>query len=261
MTKKLIKKIESKKIFIFDLDKTLTKSKAPLNRETADLLRHILKNNYVAVISGGMWSQFENQLLKYLPKDTNLNNLLISTTSGSQLYKYESKDNKWFVVYTKTLPKEIRTQIIEEIKKTIKISGIDMPKKIYGQRYEDRLSQITMSAAGQKAPLKIKMAWDPDSSKKLTLIKILRPKLPDLCITAGGSTSIDVTQKNIDKAFGVKQILKILNLKVRDGIYIGDTIFPGGNDYVVVKTGIDTVSVKDYIETREILKVIKNIKK
>ncbi|MDQ0477838.1 hypothetical protein [Chryseobacterium sp. MDT2-18] len=56
-----------KKLIVFDLDGTLTKSKSAIDREMADLLNNLLEVAQVAIISGGDWPQFETQVLKYLP--------------------------------------------------------------------------------------------------------------------------------------------------------------------------------------------------
>ncbi len=39
-------------------------------------------------------------------------------------------------------------------------------------------------------------------------------------------------------------------------IFIGDTLFPGGNDYPVLETGIETISIKDPEETKDVIRKI-----
>ena len=58
-----------KKIIIFDLDGTLTKSKSNLDQEMALLICELLRLRYVAVTSGCSFQQFENQFLSGLPKE------------------------------------------------------------------------------------------------------------------------------------------------------------------------------------------------
>jgi len=43
----------------------------------------------------------------------------------------------------------------------------------------------------------------------LHIVSFLKPLLPDFSVGIGGMTSIDVTKKGIDKAFGVKKNLRI----------------------------------------------------
>ncbi len=58
--------------FIFDLDGTLTESKAPLMPEVADSLGALLSARQIGVMSGGAFSQFERQFLSRLPDKTAL---------------------------------------------------------------------------------------------------------------------------------------------------------------------------------------------
>ena len=85
--------------------------------------------------------------------------------------------------------------------------------EVWGERIEDRGSQITYSALGQRAPLEAKRAWDTSGTKKELLRKALEPLLPDLEVRGGGSTSIDITEKGIDKAYGVGRLAAQLSLE------------------------------------------------
>jgi len=51
----------------------------------------------------------------------------------------------------------------------------------------------------------------------------------------GGATSIDVTKPGIDKAYGVRKLRDILGISLKEMIFIGDALFPGGNDYPLKK--------------------------
>ena len=75
---------------------------------------------------------------------------------------------------------------------------------------------------------------------------------------ASGYTSIDVTRKGIDKEYGVRQIGKYLHMPIRKMVFIGDALFPGGNDYAARRTGVWCISVRGPEDTK---KIIKNILK
>jgi predicted GH43/DUF377 family glycosyl hydrolase len=72
----------------------------------------------------------------------------------------------------------------------------------------------------------------------------------------GGTTSIDITKKGIDKEFGIRKLCDYLNVTPLDALFIGDSIFEGGNDYPALKSGINTINVKDYNETYKIIRHI-----
>lgn len=77
------------KLIVFDLDNTLTESRSPILLETASLLRELLKQTKVAVISGASFRQFETELLKPLTiTESEMANLYILTTSGAELLVY-----------------------------------------------------------------------------------------------------------------------------------------------------------------------------
>ena len=122
-------------------------------------------------------------------------------------------------------------------------------RKIWGERIEDRGSQITFSGLGQKAPIDAKKAWDPDFVKRKALQAALQNLLPDLSINVGGSTSIDITQKGIDKAYGMRRLAEQSGIALKAMLFLGDAIYPGGNDDAVRAAGIETVKVRDVEET------------
>ncbi|KAM5453475.1 hypothetical protein MaudCBS49596_002678 [Microsporum audouinii] len=73
----------------------------------------------------------------------------------------------------------------------------------------------------------------------------LRKRLPDVSINMGGATSIDITQKGVDKAYGLKRLCDASDIPLEQMMFIGDAIFPGGNDYPAKQLGLKTVCVKD----------------
>jgi hypothetical protein len=109
---------------------------------------------------------------------------------------------------------------------------------------------------GQDAPVELKRVWDPDASKRKILKEHLDKYLPDFAVEIGGTTSLDITQKNIDKAYAIEQICIYLNMKIDDILFIGDAIFEGGNDYSVIKTKVDNIDVDNYNETKKIIRDI-----
>lgn len=129
-------------------------------------------------------------------------------------------------------------------------------ERIWGERIEDRGSQITFSGLGQSAPLAVKAAWDPDRIKRTAIQKVLRAELPQLSINLGGTTSIDVTRAGIDKGYGLKRLSAESGVPLDGMLFIGDAIFPGGNDYPAAEIGLDTVRVRDVAETTAVVTAI-----
>ncbi len=243
--------MNKKKIIVFDLDGTLALSKSPIDDETSSLLSELTHKKMVAIISGGGFPQFEKQVIGRLSKNCNFNNLYVFPTKGGAMFEYTGK--KWANVYEERLSQREKEEIRTAFNKVL--ASVDfIPKESYGEKLEDRGAQFTFSALGQNAPLEKKEAWDPDLKKRMALKKELDRYLPDFSVEIGGSTSIDITKKNIDKAFAIKKIMEILKLTKEQILFIGDAIFPGGNDYPVLTTGVETIKVKDYIETKDVIR-------
>jgi phosphomannomutase len=243
---------KKKQVVIFDMDGTLAESKQPIDYEMASLLADLLTKVKVAVISGGMFSQFERQLVAKLPLNPNLyENLFLFPASGTSLYRYQ--ENKWTKVYSNDLTKEDVEKITAAILKAESDLGY-AETELFGEKIEDRGSQVTYSALGQQAPNDRKKVWDPDQAKRKKMAEIMIPLLPEFSVGIGGMTSIDVTRKGVDKAYGVRQIEKTLSVPISDMIFVGDALFPGGNDNAVKVTGIDTFAVTDVPETKAFIR-------
>lgn len=240
---------------MFDLDGTLSESKAPLTSEMAELLTRLMSEKKVAVISGGGLPQFLTQIANRLPNSANLANLYLLPTSGAALYTYNA--GEWKEVYAESLSEDDARIIDEVIRDAAKETGlIDFSENGWGERIEYRKAQVTLSALGQQAPIEEKKKWDPDHSKRQVLVALIAPRLPQFSVKIGGTTSIDVTKKGIDKAYGVRKLSEFIHEPIASMLYIGDALFSGGNDEIVKETGIDTKQVADPSDTARVIEEI-----
>jgi len=246
--------LTNKKLIAFDLDGTLAESKTEMSPEMADLLAKLTQIKKVAIISGGSFGQFERQFFGVLAETENVNhdNLFILPTSGARFYQYEN--GKWQTLHSEDLSETEKTETLLAFKKALADIDYQQPEKIFGEVIEDRDTQITFSALGQKAPVHLKESWDPDRSKRTQIKEAVEKYLPNLEVRTGGSTSIDVTKKGIDKAFGMRKIMEHLNLEKEDIFFVGDAMEPGGNDYPVKDFGIDSIKVFGPAETAKIIR-------
>ncbi len=241
-----------KKLICFDLDGTLAESKSALDTEMAALLHDLLAVVQVAVISGGDWPQFEKQLLPNLPHDELLVNLSILPTCGTKFFRYEGG---WTKIYSEDLIEDEKQKIVSALKKAVETAGFTSDR-VWGEVIEDRGSQITFSALGQQAPLAEKEKWDPDFTKRKKIKAILETVLPEFSVRLGGTTSIDVTRPGIDKAYGIGKLRDMLQISLKEMIYIGDALFPGGNDYPAKEAGVVSIQVRGPSETKLVTEAI-----
>lgn len=241
-----------KKLIIFDLDGTLAESKSAIDTEMADHLSTLLDVAHVAIISGGDWPQFKKQVLDHLPDKNIQKNLSILPTCGTKFYEFKKE---WKQRYAENFTDDEKQKITENLKDAINKANWNITKT-WGEQIEDRGSQITFSALGQKAPLKEKKDWDPDFAKRKKVQSILAKSLAEFSVTLGGTTSIDITKPGIDKAYGIQKLREILKIEISEMMFIGDALFKGGNDYPARKTGAVCVQVRDPEETKRIIETV-----
>jgi len=241
-----------KRLIVFDLDGTLALSKAALDDEMAALLGRLLAVVRVAIISGGDFPQFETQVLARLPSSSKLENLSILPTSGTKFFEYR---DGWQKLYSDDLSPSEKQKIESALEQAVAQSGFQ-PAQSWGERIEDRGTQITYSALGQQAPLEEKSKWDPDFSKRKAIQAILAKTLPEFSVRLGGTTSIDVTRPGIDKAYGIRKLRDVLGIPIEQMLFVGDALFPGGNDYPAFEAGAESIAVRDPQDTKCVIATI-----
>ncbi|MBI2552265.1 HAD-IIB family hydrolase [Candidatus Uhrbacteria bacterium] len=247
-------------LIVFDLDGTLTETKSPMDKEMSGLLKALLKKKIVAVIGGGKYDVFKSQFIGHLRAPTKLlGNLFLFPTTATAFYRYASG---WKKVYELKLTKREKQAIRKAFQEAFREVGYVHPKKVYGSVIEDRGTQVTFSALGQEIVaslgqrgVELKKQWLAGNKKiKMKLARALQRRLPNLEVRAAGYTSIDVTKKGIDKAYGIRQIEKHLHVPKRQMLFIGDALFPGGNDFAVRRTGVKCIAVSGPKQTKQFIR-------
>jgi phosphomannomutase len=236
---------------IFDLDGTLTESKSALTPQMGAVLARLVAKMPVAVMSGGSYAQFEKQLLGGMPADADFHNLYLFPTSASQCYTW--KDGTWKLLYNNPFTSEEKELIMRVLTEALRETGLDKQPQLWGEQIEDRGSQITWSALGQQAPVAEKSAWDPDRKKRAPLQAALIARLPGFSIRVNAHSSVDITREGMTKAYGVQRFSEILSMPVSDMLYIGDALFPGGNDEIVKESGVPTRQISGPAETAAVI--------
>ncbi len=213
----------------------------------AAALISLLQRLPVCIISGGRFEQFQAQVLDRLagPEQV-LSRLHLMPTCGTRYYSRQQ--GEWSQVYSEDLSAAEKARIKQVLEGASRTLGY-WQEHPWGEIIEDRGSQVTYSALGQSSPLEAKAAWDPDGTKKSLLVAQVTPLLPDFEVRGGGSTSIDVTRKGIDKAYGVRKLMIQIQALPEDLLFVGDRLDELGNDYPVLAIGVPCVAVKNWQET------------
>ncbi len=251
-----------KKLIVFDMDGTLTKTKSNLEPYMSRALTALLKEKRIAVIGGGTYKQFRRQFVGELKCPPSLlSRLFLFPTTANSFYRYHKG---WKRVYGFELSENERASIKKAFEDVLREIHYVQPKKIYGKVIEDRRTQVTFSALGQdvvamlgEKGVRLKEKWTRENTPlKLKIARMVQERLPKLEVHAAGFTSIDVTRKGIDKAYGLRQIKKHLHMPIKDMLFVGDAIFPGGNDYAAVRTGVDYVKVDGPKEAQKVIQFL-----
>ncbi len=261
------KKFKHKKLIVFDLDGTLAETKSAIDAQISSLLKQLLDVTNVAVISGAKMKLFKQQFLRALRAPAqSLKHLFLFPTTGTAFYRY---NHGWKKIYQLQLSLKDRRLIKKTFREVLAEIGYTPPAHTYGTIIEDRGTQVTFSALGQevvamvgkKKGVALKQQWKREhTDTKMKIARLVATRLPHLEIHAAGYTSIDVTHKGIDKGYGIRQMEKHLKIPRKQMLFIGDAIFPGGNDYAVVKTGVDYCKVKNPTQTKQLIKnILSNI--
>jgi HAD superfamily hydrolase (TIGR01484 family) len=236
------------RLVAFDLDDTLAPSKSPIESSMAALLVDLLEAVEVCVISGGQFGQFRSQLIDNLPVDRPeaLTRLHLMPTCGTQYYRFSG--GGWDQIYAENLTDEQKSEALVAVEQQARRLGY-WEEQTWGPILEDRGSQITFSALGQAAPVEAKRRWDPTGEKKNTLRAAVAALLPDLEVRSGGSTSVDITRRGIDKAYGMRKLAELTGIGLDSMLFVGDRLDPDGNDYPVKALGVACVAVQSWQDT------------
>ena len=251
-----------KKVLSFDIDQTLNIAKTPIPDEIADLLKDCLDHFEICPISGQKFDQFLIQIVNRLTErgatKEQLAHLHLFVAQGTQYYRFNLEKDDWELVYNYPLTDEQVAKITKTIEQAAKELNFWEADKLQpgDEIIENRLSQVTFSALGQKAGTEAKYAWDPDCKKREQIVKRCKELAPEFDYEIGGTTSINAITPGMNKEFGMTHLLEELKVSKGEVLYFGDMTQPGGNDYPVVQMGIDTITVRSHEDTAYALRGI-----
>jgi hydroxymethylpyrimidine pyrophosphatase-like HAD family hydrolase len=144
---------------------------------------------------------------------------------------------------------------------------IEALKKHFGIRVKDendlveyRGAQVGYSVLGYHEDVDKKYAFDPGDVKRQAALRALpeavgKVNAVGITVVPGGTTTFNFIPTGKDKGHNITRFLAKMNWEKKDCVYIGDALFPGGNDETVIGV-IDTHAVKDPDETFSYIKEV-----
>ena len=238
-----------KSLIVFDLDGTLAPSRTKPDEEMEGLLNELISKKKVAIISSGSWDQFQKRFISSLD-ESNFKNLFLLPNCSTLFFVY---DKGWNEEYADVMSEEEKKKIFNGFKKAFRDVKFEHGD-LFGELIEDRGTQITFSGLGQDAPNELKREWDPEREIRDKIKERLDKYIPEFEVHVSGSASIDITKKGVTKAQGITLLEKYMKISLKEMLFIGDEVYPGGNDYPVKEAGVECVQVSGPEETKDVIR-------
>jgi phosphomannomutase len=226
------------KAAVFDLDDTLAESFKPPRPEMTARLKQVLEIMPVAIMTGRDFARIEPNFLPDLVENSRTDRFFLFTESTTLCFQYSG--SAWTETYAFKLTDEERAIIRAAIEQSVEETHVLDGLPCFGDRILEKHAQTAYAMLGIQVPSELKYTWDPGNVRRKLLQTAVAQKLPDFEVLLGGATSIDVTKKGMEKSYGVRWLSEKLGIPPQEMLYIGDALTEGGNDFVVIPTGIQT---------------------
>ncbi len=249
-----IQNISQKKVIMADVDETICETCQVIAPEMVNQISSLIQKGYIFVFISGTERSYLKKMISSQLKEKHF---LLPTTGTICLEIDPEKEIK--EIYDYKLTSEEKKEILDALE--ILTSKFDIQTMTTKEdQIQDRNTQITLSSIGRNAPLELKKIYDPDGEKRKEWIKFLKTILDEnrYEITYAGTTSVDITRKGLDKAWGIRKFSEQYNIPLDSILFFGDRTEPGGNDYPAT-TVVDFITVKNPKDTLSKFRELSNI--
>ena len=233
------------KLVAFDLDGTLTQHKTPLSEEHKQVLDALGKKYKLLMAGAGMCHRIFDQMNQY-PID-------ILGNYGLQYaeYNHETKDIE--IKRNEVLPCD-RESVEKRVTYLREKYGFT---EFAGDNVEFHASGcVTIPLLGTKAKQEDKLAFDPDRSKRRAIYEEVKELFNDYIVFVGGSSSFDMTPAPYNKAYAIALYCEEHGIAHDEVVYVGDDYGPGGNDESVYLSDFNYLTIDNYLDFPEVVKVL-----
>ena len=228
------------KIYIFDVDGTLTPSRLPMTEEFLEFFDSWSKRNPFYLVTGSDINKTKQQV-----PDIILDRVeALFTCCGNEMWIPDPH-------IVNIGAEQIYRKEFKVSRKLKKLLGTILSNSSYPHRYgnhiEDRETMINFSIVGRNCTQEQReeyYKWDKERGERKIIAEAVKDKFPDLDAVIGGQISIDIYPKGRDKS----QVLEHIDVEWPHGelVFIGDGIENQGNDYALAKLMDNTKHYKWY---------------
>ena len=248
------------RVYIFDVDGTLTPSRQPMTKEFQKFFGEWVKTNKFYLVTGSDLLKLQEQMCFY-----DIEAERIFTCCGNEMWEPDPHTVNIGANLEYSHKFDIPDDLLKYLEDTL--DGSDYPVKA-GNHVEDRGSMLNFSMVGRKCTLQERkdyFEYDNLTGERQHISNHIRENWPDLDAVIGGQISIDIAKKGFDKSQVIFEIMHRNIVTSKDNyVFIGDRTEEGGNDYPLAKAMRELAncqafqagapSAEDgYIKTKEIL--------
>ena len=232
------------RIFIFDVDGTLTPSRLPMTKEFQKFFKQWIKKNKFYLVTGSDLPKLQEQMCFF-----DIEAEGIFTCCGNQFWL----PNPSVPIQSADLIYDNKFKVPRKLNKLLGtiLSNSRYPHR-YGNHIEDRGSMVNFSIVGRDCTQEQReeyFEWDKENGERKIIANAVKEKFPDLDAVIGGQISIDIYPKGNDKS----QVLNVIEqerlVPPNEYIFIGDGIENGGNDYPLAEL-MDNTEICDWYHTK-----------
>ena len=233
------------KLIAFDLDGTLTQHKSPLGEENRKVLEQLAKKYKLLMAGAGMCNRIFNQMGKF-PID-------VLGNYGMQYAEYNKETGELDIVRNDVMPVD-KESIEKRVTAMREKYGFT---EFAGDNVEFHASGVvTFPILGTKAKQEDKLAFDPDRSKRRAIYDDVKEVFSDFIVFVGGSSSFDMAPAPYNKAYALAEYCKEHGIAHDEVVYVGDDYGLGGNDESVYLSDFNYLTIDDYRDFPEVVKVL-----
>ena len=216
------------KIYIFDMDGTLTPSRREMTPDFEIFFSEWASNHTFFLVSGSNLEKIKEQVPQYI-LDLSKG---VFTCGGNQLWL----NNKLSYNHKFKPSDELINYLNDELKNS------RYPVRA-GNHIEDRGSMLNFSIVGRDCSLDERLdyfKYDVRTEERANIASQIMLKWDNLDAVIGGQISIDITPKGMNKSQVLNEVKKFYQNE--EYIFIGDRTMEGGNDYPLAKIMNETLN-------------------
>jgi len=218
-----------RKIYLFDVDGTLTPPKQKAVPKFRRQFFEWLKDKEVYLVSGGSFKRLCEQLS---PEVMDSIEGVFSCMGNVYYRRKKDEERAWFHEYEHKF--EPSKALLSDL--DLEVGNSKYPTKT-GNHYERRAGMINFSIVGTNATQKQRAeyaAYDAEHKEREHIVKKLNIVHTDLDFVIGGAVSIDIFNEGRDKSQVIREHFKDLSQDVIIH-FVGDRVEYPGNDYAIAE--------------------------